>query len=128
MAMSLNAREGVSANINITPMIDVLLVLIIIFMVIQTVPHGLEAVVLQPSSKGGPPAKTLVVQVGSDGTLKINQEPITLESLSSRLAEIFKTRADNTCFVKASRALNFGEVAQVIDIIQSAGADRVGLI
>jgi biopolymer transport protein TolR len=128
MAISLGSTKGLSASINMTPMIDVLLVLIIIFMVIQTVPHGLEAVVPQPSSKGGSPAKTLVVQIDADGTLKINQEPVTLDALGGRLAEIFKTRADKTCFVKASRTLDFGDVAHVIDAMKSAGADRVGLM
>ena len=128
MGMAVGGQGGPKSDINMTPMIDVLLVLIIIFMVIQTVPHGLEAAVPQPSNVGGPPPKALVVQMDADGTLKINQEPVTLDVLSSRLAEVFKTRADKTCFVKAARALDFGDVAHVIDVMKSAGADRVGLM
>ena len=128
MGMSMDSKSGVSASINMTPMIDVLLVLIIIFMVIQTVPHGLEAAIPQPSKIGGPAPKALVVQLDADGTLKINQEPVTLEALNPRLTEVFKTRADKTCFVKAVRTLDFADVAHVIDVMKSAGAERVGLM
>lgn len=58
----------------------------------------------------------------------INQEPVTLDSLKSRLADAFDRRADKTCFVKAARTLDFEDVARVIDAMKSAGADRVGLM
>src|SRR5258708_38037816 len=86
--------------INMTPMIDVLLVLIIIFMVIQSVPQGLHVAV--PQGPAGPDhGRPLIIQIADDGALRLNQEDVTRESLGPRLAEIFKTRAERACFVKA---------------------------
>jgi biopolymer transport protein ExbD len=134
MAMSVGAKGGVTADINMTPMIDVLLVLIIIFMVITPLtPKGLEARVPQPPPPNQPPPppdqdRTVVVIVEADRTMKINQEEVLFENLSKRLEDIFKTRAERVCFVKGDPSLEYQDVARVIDVAKGVGVDQVGLM
>jgi biopolymer transport protein ExbD len=133
MAMSVGGGGGPKGDINMTPMIDVLLVLIIIFMVITPLtPKGLEALVPQPP----PPnqkqmesdQRTVVIVVNRDKTLMINQETTDETKLGSRLEEIFKTRAERVVFVKGDPDLEFQWVAKAIDIAHGAGIDKVGLM
>ena len=127
---------GQSADINVTPLIDVLLVLLIIFMVITPLaPKGLEALVPQPPPPNQPETqtdRTVVVQVIDDNgkiKLKINQEDVTFENLSTRLTDVFKTRAERVMFVKGDPDVEFQNVAQVIDIARGTNVvDKIGLI
>ncbi len=135
MGMQVGTGKGTMADMNVVPLIDILLVLIIIFMVITPLtPKGLEALVPQPSPNQPQQQsqdllnKTVVVQVLTNGKLKINQEDTTWEALGPRLEAIFKERAEKVAFVKGDDSVLFAEVAHAIDIMRASGIDKVGLI
>ena len=133
MGMAVGGQGGVKSDINMTPKIDVLLVLIIIFMVITPLtPKGLEALVPQPpppnAHETAADQRTVVITINKDHTMLINTEPTTEQALGSRLEEIFKTRAERVVFVKGDPGLDFMWVAKAIDIAHGAGIDKVGLM
>ena len=138
MAFSTGGGGPFNGQMNVTPLIDVLLVLIIVFMVVVSMSKekGLEAQIPQqsqdqpniPQSEG-----TIVVQVmwtskDVPPTLRINQEDVKWENLQPRLHDIFKQRANKVAFVKGDDDLDYEYVAQVIDLARGAGVDRVGLM
>jgi biopolymer transport protein TolR len=135
MAMSTGGTGGLNSEPNVTPLIDVLLVLLIIFMVIVPVtPHGLNALVPQPpkNKNAQPNDRTIVVQIigGANGipSYKINEDDVAKAELQTRLDAIFSTRAEKVMFVKGDPNLNFQSVAEVVDIGHAVGVDNIGLI
>jgi len=139
MAFSMAGGGPSNPQINVTPLIDVLLVLIIVFMVVVSMSKtkGLEAQIPQPAqddkSQPIPVDRTIVIQVvwskqGQEPALKINQENVSWNDLHNRLHDIFKTRAERVAFVRGDDDVDFEYVANVIDIARDAGVDRVGLL
>ena len=136
MAMSMGGGGGYSSEINVTPMIDVLLVLLIIFMVIvPNVPKGVDAMVPQPPKSDVPhleSPRTIVVQVlrqpSGPPQYKINDLSVEKRDLLPKLTEIYANRAERIMFVKGDDDVNFAYVAEVIDIAQAANVDHVGLM
>ncbi len=134
MSMAVGGSGGAKADINVTPLIDVLLVLLIIFMVITPLtPHGLDTLVPQPPPPNQPPPPpsqdpNVVVDVKKDGSLEINSQPIAEKDLQTRLEDIFKTRATKVLFVKGDPEVDYRFVAEAVDDAKGAGLDKVGIM
>ena len=131
MAMSLGSKGGVQAQINMTPMIDVLLVLIIIFMVITPIPPvGLTAKVPQVSQDSLPPtpANDIVITVQGDHTVLLNQELVMVADLEGRLTALFHNHSNHVLFMRGDKSIEFGHMAAIIDIARGVGLDRVALM
>ena len=119
-------------DINVTPFIDILLVLLVIFMTITPkVTRGLKTAIPQatpPGEKQPVDENIVILSMDRSGNIKINQDDIAPSRLMDRLREIFKKRSDRTVFVQANNDLLFSDVAQLIDSAKGAGIDRVGLM
>jgi biopolymer transport protein TolR len=133
MAMSMGEAKDKIAEINVTPMIDILLVLLIIFMVIvPAMPRGESTLAPRPALGDTPRQDSVVLEVlkgaGDEATFRINRQNISRAELPARLAAIYTNRAQRVLFVKGDDQLSFSQIAEVIDISHSAGVDHVGLM
>jgi len=126
--MSMNT--GKQAEINVTPMIDVLLVLIIIFMII--IPQrstGLASQIPHPSDQAAKaPSRDIVVTVGEDRNLKINSQPVPWADLADRLQQLFARRPDGVLFIDGAPRADFEDVVRVFDTARGAGIAKVALM
>ncbi len=132
MAMILGGNRA--PQMNVTPLIDVLLVLIIIFLVIlPQLSHGLKAQLPQPPDEKQQQNETrpdnVVLTVLQDKAVQLNQEPpMPVEQLDSRLRDLFKNAAHHIIFIRAAKNLDFERVAEVIDIAKGTGLERDALM
>jgi biopolymer transport protein TolR len=130
----IGGKKGVVSDMNVVPLIDILLVLIIIFMVITpTISKGEDTLIPQPPPPGvkvNPdlPPQTIVVQVVAGDKVLINHDETTWDQLGPRLQDIFKQRAEKVAFVKGDSSVEFAQVARAIDIMRTSGIDKVGLM
>jgi biopolymer transport protein TolR len=128
MGIAVNgSRCGTITEMNVVPLIDILLVLLVIFMVIPNL-RGLKADIPHASPDPQPNPEVVVVQVLADGSLRINQQPVAWEALRDQLERAFKMRADHTAFVRGDAAVAFERVARAIDVMRTAGISSVGLM
>jgi len=134
MSMAVASKKGPKSDINITPYIDILLVLLIIFMVITPVRQMDLDVKVPQSQEGGDQSKAvidpsiIVVSVSDAMIIAINNEQTDIGSLGMRLQDIYSARANKNMFISAGTRLPYGDVVKIIDIAKGAGVGDIGLI
>jgi biopolymer transport protein TolR len=133
MSMAVATKKGPKSDINITPYIDILLVLLIIFMVITPV-RQMDLDVKVPQAQEGDQSKAvvdpsiIVVSVSDAMIIAINNDQTDIGSLGTRLQDIYSARANKNMFISASAKLPYGDVVKIIDIAKGAGVGDIGLI
>jgi len=127
------ANRGIFVEMNVVPLIDVLLVLLVLLVIFMIIPHRQKGLPVElPQTESGHPPEpqppAIVIQVLADGSLRINQESVAWDRLRARLEQIFGSRASRTAFVRGDGALEFQVIARVIDVMRAAGVSSVGLM
>jgi biopolymer transport protein TolR len=130
MAIATGAGSGLANEPNVTPMIDVLLVLLIIFMIV--VPLSRKAIDVQlpdptPAPQTTTPPDQIVLEVMPNGQLQINKQPVTKPQLAKRLQEIYAPRPDKIIFIKGDSAVKFQDVIWAMDVSRGAGVKVIGV-
>lgn len=122
--------EDLRSEINVTPLVDVMLVLLVIFMVVTPLLH-LQVPIDLPQSRTAEeaqPAAQMRLSIAADGTLHLNDQLVPFEQLGAAIQSAYATRAEKTLFLEADRALNYAAVVDVVDVCRAAGVERVGLL
>jgi biopolymer transport protein TolR len=132
MAMGVGNLGSLKSDINVTPLVDVVLVLLIIFMVLTPLLQMGYDVNVPPKATAEASAvitkEQLIVTQKEPGKVYLNREIVDINQLPLRLTEILKHRSDKTVFFSADDELNYGTVMNSMDIIRNAGAERIGII
>ena len=131
VAMQTASSRKVAAVINVTPMIDILLVLLIAFMLIPNRSHGLPSEVPEPSPENQPSTPNpldSVLRIRGDHSIEVDSRPVALLELGSHLRALFAARPGGALFIDGARDLEYFDVASVIDIARGAGVGRIGII